>query len=110
LPAPEDRRAGRSEFRAGATPPEICGMAGGKAFDACVATNDFEMCLAASVVRGMRPTCGEGRFCREDYLCQSLPPDLAEIGKVKGLGYCSPTYFVFQMRLDGHPDPLRPPP
>ncbi|WP_246088535.1 hypothetical protein [Phreatobacter stygius] len=95
-------------FRPGAEPPnEICGFAGGKAFDICVASNDFAACLGNSIVRGMRATCGGERFCREDFMCQALPSDLPEIGKVAGLGYCSPTYFLFQMRLDGHPDPRR---
>ena len=95
-------------FRPGASPPhEICGYAGGKAFDICVASNDFAACLGQSIVRGMRATCGGDRFCREDFMCQALPADLPEIGRVPGLGYCSPTYFLFQMRLDGHPDPRR---
>ena len=25
--------------------------------------------------------------------------------KVKGVGFCSPTYFVFQMRIDNHATP-----
>ena len=40
-------------------------------------------------------------------MCQALPSDLPDVGRVAGLGYCSPTYFLFQMRLDGHPDPRR---
>ena len=95
-------------FRPGQTPPnEICGFAGGRAFDICVATNDFASCLGGSIVRGMRATCSAERLCREDFMCQALPADLPDIGRVAGLGYCSPTYFLFQMRLDGHPDPRR---
>jgi hypothetical protein len=95
-------------FRSGQAPPnEICGFAGGRAFDICVATNDFANCLGGSIVRGMRATCSAERLCREDFMCQALPADLPEIGRVAGLGYCSPTYFLFQMRLDGHPDPRR---
>lgn len=102
----QDRRF--AGFRPGAPAPnEICGYAGGKAFDLCVASNDFAACLGQSIVRGMRATCGGDRFCREDFMCQALPADLPEIGRVAGLGYCSPTYFLFQMRLDGHPDPRR---
>ena len=88
----------------GPVPEEICGFAGGRAFDICVATNDFAGCLGASIVRGMRATCSAERLCREDFMCQALPPDLPQVGRVAGLGYCSPTYFLFQMRLDGHPD------
>ena len=89
-------------------PPEICAFVGGKAFDLCVATDNFAKCMSASVARGNRPACGEGRFCREDFMCQALPSNLAGAAAVaKDTGYCSPTYFVFQMRIDGHPDPER---
>jgi hypothetical protein len=86
-------------------PREICGLAGGKAFDLCVATNDFDSCLGGAVVRGNRPTCSADTFCREDYMCQAFPADTPGIGKVKGKGFCSPTYFIFQMRIDNHPTP-----
>jgi hypothetical protein len=93
---------------AGGVPNEICGLAGGKAFDTCVATNNFAQCFQASVVRGNRPTCGRDRFCREDFMCQALPDDIAgSADGVKDFGFCSPTYFLFQMRIDNHPDPVR---
>ncbi|HEY8564750.1 MAG TPA: hypothetical protein VIL65_04565 [Beijerinckiaceae bacterium] len=102
---PDDRAF--KAFADGARPAEICGMAGGKSFDACVASGDFATCMAGSVARGMRPTCGRDTFCREDYLCQSLPEGLEGADKLPSdVGYCSPTYFVFQMRVDGHPDPI----
>ena len=76
--------------------------------DTCVATNNFAQCYQASVVRGNRPTCGGDRFCREDFMCQALPDDIAGSGDiVKDFGFCSPTYFLFQMRIDNHPDPVR---
>jgi hypothetical protein len=91
-----------------APPNEICGLAGGKAFDECVASNNFAKCYSASVVRGNRPTCGENRFCREDFMCQALPDDIpGSADVVKDYGFCSPTYFLFQMRMDNHPDPIR---
>lgn len=41
-------------------------------------------------------------------MCQALPPDLPGAARVaQENGFCSPTYFVFQMRIDGHPDPDR---
>jgi hypothetical protein len=93
--------------RTSGIPNEICGLAGGKAFDTCVATNNFAQCYQASVVRGNRPTCGRDRFCREDFMCQALPDDIAGAGDVvKDFGFCSPTYFLFQMRIDNHPDPV----
>lgn len=95
-------------FSSGRAPPEICALVGGKAFDLCVATDNFAQCMDASVVRGNRPTCGAGRFCREDFMCQALPPTLPGAAAISAdNGFCSPTYFVFQMRIDGHPDPVR---
>ncbi|MER9594767.1 hypothetical protein [Mesorhizobium sp. M0244] len=86
-------------------PNEICGLVGGKKFDTCVATNNFDQCLGGAVNRGNRPACSADHFCHEDYMCQSLPPDTPGIGKVKGIGFCSPTYFIFQMRIDNHATP-----
>jgi hypothetical protein len=93
-------------FAGGKVPEEICGLAGGKAFDDCVATNNFDACLAKAVTRGNRGTCSATSFCREDYMCQAIPDDVpGATGVVKDYGFCSPTYFLFQMRIDGHPDP-----
>ncbi len=95
-------------FSGGRMANEVCALAGGKAFDTCVASNNFADCLAASVLRGNRMACGGDRFCREDFLCQAFPPDLPGVGKLPaGTGFCSPTYFLFQLRLDGHPDPVK---
>jgi hypothetical protein len=97
-------------FRDG-RPNEICGMGGGRTFDLCAASGDFASCLDASIVRTMRQTCGGGHFCREDYMCQEMPKeplgtaDIENLKSIKDLGYCSPTYFLFQMRIDGHPRP-----
>ncbi|TPI57706.1 hypothetical protein FJ420_19930 [Mesorhizobium sp. B3-1-3] len=86
-------------------PSEICGLVGGKKFDICVATNNFDQCLGGAVNRGNRPACSADHFCREDYMCQSLPADTPGAAKVKGIGFCSPTYFIFQMRIDNHATP-----
>ncbi len=95
-------------FAGGRMANEVCALAGGKAFDRCVASNNFADCLAASVLRGNRMACGGDRFCREDFLCQAFPPDVANVGRLPaGTGFCSPTYFLFQLRLDGHPDPVK---
>lgn len=94
-------------FASGRAPAEICALVGGKAFDLCVATDNFAKCMDASVVRGNRPTCGMGRFCREDFMCQALPASIPGVAAIaRDNGFCSPTYFVFQMRIDGHPDPV----
>jgi len=93
-------------FANGKVPDEICGLAGGKAFDDCVATNNFDACLSKAVTRGNRGTCSATSFCREDYMCQAIPDDVpGATTTVKDYGFCSPTYFLFQMRIDGHPDP-----
>jgi hypothetical protein len=91
--------------------PEICAVVGGSQFDSCV-EKDFHKCLDTIVARGMVDSCHINRFCREDYICQTLPYQLegvdTEMGKAiveAGVGFCTPTYFVFQLRLDGHPVP-----
>ena len=95
-------------FSGGRMANEVCGLAGGKAFDRCVASNNFADCLEASAQRGNRATCGGDRFCREDFLCQAFPADVPNVGRLPaGTGFCSPTYFLFQLRLDGHPDPVK---
>ncbi|MER8963435.1 hypothetical protein [Mesorhizobium sp. M0701] len=102
----DDRDRSFVVFKTGKPMPnEICGLVGGKKFDTCVATNNFDQCLGGAVNRGNRPACSADHFCREDYMCQSLPPDTPGIGKVKGIGFCSPTYFIFQMRIDNHATP-----
>ena len=107
--SPEDRAfAGFAGAEPGAIPAEICGLAGGKSFDRCVASKDVAGCLHQAVARGNRPACGRDRFCREDFICQALPDEVDPENRVPdGVGFCSPTYFVFQMRLDGHPDPIK---
>lgn len=95
-----------ASFKAGQPMPrEICGLTGGKAFDLCVATGNFDQCLSGAVQRGNRAACSADHFCREDYICQAFPEDTPNVKKVKGVGFCSPTYFVFQMRIDNHATP-----
>ncbi|MBL9010914.1 MAG: hypothetical protein JNL56_07030 [Alphaproteobacteria bacterium] len=94
-------------FAKGARPDEVCALAGGKQFDLCVASGDFASCIDKAVVRGNRQTCGGDRYCRDDFMCQALPPNLKNVSRIAGSGYCSPTYFLFQMRIDNHPDPVK---
>ena len=97
-----------ASFKPGADlPPEICGLTGGKKFDLCVATGNFDECLAGAVQRGNRASCDAEHFCRDDYICQAFPPDTPNVKKVKGVGFCSPTYFLFQMRIDNHTTPWK---
>ncbi len=95
----------------GGLDPEICAVVGGTRFDQCV-ERDFHACLEEIVGRGMVATCGPDLPCREDAICQALPwqlegvPDAAGRALAEaGVGFCTPTYFLFQLRLDGHPVP-----
>ncbi|WP_245435875.1 hypothetical protein [Mesorhizobium tamadayense] len=103
-----------SAFKAGKPmPSEICGLVGGKKFDICVATNNFDQCLGGAVNRGNRPACSADHFCREDYICQSLPPDTPGAAKVKAsasarrLISCSRCAST-TMRCRGQTPPVRP--
>lgn len=131
---PEENFAGLVDIRRDNMPMEICANQGGNGFDLCAATGDSGACLESRVVRAMLDTCAPGRFCREDYICQRFPdydkikpadyakkkngkpvnqssPDKingAAITHVRdeGIGFCVPTYFLFNMRVDGHPSPV----
>ncbi len=115
-------------------PPHLCANQGGNGFDLCAASGNSGACLEARVVRGMLDTCSPSRTCREDYICQKFPDydkisarnygntkngvrvNLSSPEKINGaairalhqneVGFCVPTYFLFNMRLDGHPSPV----
>lgn len=117
-------------------PPQLCANQGGNGFDLCAATGNSGACLEARVVRGMLDTCSPERGCREDYICQKFPAyhriaakdygnirastgqraNLSTPAQIRGdaidalhkaeVGFCVPTYFLFNMRLDGHPSPV----
>lgn len=67
-------------------------------FNNCLARNrPFPECLAAHVTPTGLRRCDSRTPCREDYVCArtaSGPPDE---------GACTPPYFLFQLRVDGHP-------
>lgn len=115
-------------------PAEICANQGGNGFDLCAASGDSGACLESRVVRAMLDTCAPGQYCREDYICQKLPRydkisdahygsikngrrvnlstpkqingAVIEAAYAKQIGFCVPTYFLFNMRTDGHPSPV----
>ncbi len=115
-------------------PRDLCANQGGNGFDLCAATGNSGACLEARVVRAMLDTCSPARTCREDYICQKFPdydkisprdygntkngrrnnlssPDKINSAALRSLhanevGFCVPTYFLFNMRLDGHPSPV----
>jgi hypothetical protein len=115
-------------------PSQLCANQGGNGFDLCAATGNSGACLEQRVVRGMLDTCSPRRTCREDYICQKFPdydkisardyantkngvrvnrssPDKINGTTIRALhqrevGFCVPTYFLFNMRLDGHVSPV----
>ncbi len=116
-----EREKRLEDLQDGIVPREVCAIAGGKAFDECAKGNNFHNCFDAAITRGMLDTCSADSFCREDYICQKFPAGLKIAGdpegtrvlqrnitrlQQRGVGFCTPNYFLFQMRLDGHPDPV----
>lgn len=64
-------------------------------FNNCLARKTpFPRCLAEHVAPAGMRSCSLDRPCREDYICARTP---------SGSGACIPPYFLFQMRVDGHP-------
>jgi hypothetical protein len=65
------------------------------AFNDCLAKKTpFEACIAEHAEpKGVR-ACAIDRPCRDDYVCARTP---------EGKGACMPPYFLFQLRVDGHP-------
>ncbi len=87
-------------------PNEICALGGGAAFDACAASGNFAACVQGAVRPAPRQACDAENPCREDYMCQRLEPLSGSVSTTpRSKGFCNPTYFIFQMRLDGHPSP-----
>ncbi len=93
---------------------ELCAYNGGSGFDSCAASGDFNACLGNSdtLTRGLRGSCDDQAACRDDYICQrffdlkgsaaSVPAVDAAAKAPRHAGFCVPTYFLFQMRVDGH--------
>jgi hypothetical protein len=64
-------------------------------FNNCLARNTpFPRCLAEHVEPAGLRACSEDAPCRDDYICARTP---------SGNGACIPPYFLFQLRVDGHP-------
>lgn len=63
-------------------------------FNACLAAGtSFERCIADHTRPGALHTCSFHVPCRDDYVCARTPQG----------GVCMPPYFLFQLRVDGHP-------
>jgi hypothetical protein len=68
-------------------------------FNACLARGvSFERCIADNTRPGALRACGFHSSCRDDYVCARGAADAGDGG-----GVCMPPYFLFQLRVDGHP-------
>jgi hypothetical protein len=82
----------------GLRPGETCGtIAILQGFNDCLAARKpFAQCLRDNVRPAALKACSESEPCRDDFICARTP---------QGEGACIPPYFLFQLRLDGHPTP-----
>lgn len=80
------------------SPGAVCGgIAILDPFNACVARGEpFMDCLANNVRPAGFRACDAENPCRDDYICTK-----PAAGKTRGS--CIPPYFLFQLRVDGHP-------
>ncbi len=123
----DDTPDGRLEFVDGLkkdlsnVPESHCAMIGGVHFDLCAASENPVQCMSETPIRRSQlDSCYMGQFCREDFICQQLPLQVADayaeptrskvLSRLKllqseGVGFCTPNYFLFNMRVDGHPLP-----
>ena len=84
---------------------EVCAYNGGASFDTCAASGNFASCIQGSIRRGLRTACDENIPCRDDYICQRFfeVEDDGVHAVADQRGFCVPTYFLYQVRIDGHP-------
>src|SRR5262245_43698548 len=77
---------------------ETCGsIAILQGFNACLAARrPFADCLRDNVRPAALKACSESEPCRDDFICART---------ASGTGACIPPYFLFQLRVDGHPVP-----
>ncbi len=76
---------------------EACGLIAFNGFNPCLARGEaFTQCLAKYTGELVLKACNEASPCRNDYVCAESKDQS---------GVCIPPYFLFQLRLDGHPKP-----
>lgn len=76
---------------------EACGAIAFNGFNQCLGRNEpFTQCLQNYTGGIALKACDEQASCRDDFVC-------ARTGE--NTGACIPPYFLFQLRLDGHPRP-----
>jgi hypothetical protein len=79
-------------------PGESCGAIAVGGFNECLfAGKPFTRCLSDHTAPISMRGCDERTPCRDDFICAK-----GEKGKP---GSCIPPYFLFQLRIDGHPAP-----
>jgi hypothetical protein len=67
-------------------------------FNGCLARGvSFDRCIGDNTRPGALRACGFHTSCRDDYVCARAA------GGADGGGACMPPYFLFQLRVDGHP-------
>lgn len=67
-------------------------------FNDCLAQGKpFDQCLTENTRPGAVQACDDLNPCRSDYICTKT---------ANGVGGCIPPYFLFQLRVDGHPKPI----
>jgi hypothetical protein len=90
--------AGMCAVSCGMDPDVGCGAIAVLAdFNACLGRRrPFTDCLEKHVRPAGLRRCDEQTPCRDDYLCARGQD---------GSGVCIPPYFLFQLRVDGHPHP-----
>jgi hypothetical protein len=85
---------GCSDLRSGETCGTIAILQG---FNACLAARKpFADCLRDNVRPAALKACSESEPCRDDFICTRT---------AGGQRACIPPYFLFQLRVDGHPSP-----
>ena len=78
-------------------PGEACAAIAVGGFNPCLGRGElFTKCLENHTSDITMRACSESEPCRDDFICARTP---------KGTGACIPPYFLFQLRLDGHPEP-----
>lgn len=76
---------------------KTCGALAVPGFNPCLAQGKpFKECLARFTGSIEAGGCALGRLCRDDFICAE---------GFAGKGVCVPPYSLFQLRVDGHPEP-----
>ena len=76
---------------------EACGNIAVGGFNECLGRGElFLNCLDRHTSPITTRTCDENAPCRDDFICSRTE---------SGAGACVPPYFLFQLRVDGHPRP-----